>query len=219
MSSLPTNKRSTGILLAAVVIILLAGSFYLFWYRPALSESKDLLADSEEKLKFLQATEAIVKSKREEVGSIKADNSVLDTIPALPEQEAMLQDLEAAAQASKITINEVTFSLDTSSESASSGTAESGASNKPGEFDLLSPTVDFSRLLDKSTLASFGLSTVNMTVRITGNLAQVKEFAANLQQDGRLYMVGSFSFGEESAGTETKNSTLDLAALYRVAGK
>ncbi|MEF2966350.1 hypothetical protein V3851_10965 [Paenibacillus sp. M1] len=211
------DKKFTGVLLAAVAIILLSGLFYLFWFRPAYTESKELRAENEEKLKFLQATESIVSSKRQEADSSPRDELTLNAaVPDTPEQDGILRDLEQAAKESGAQIIEVSFDTDEASEGMAVGkeAAMGSPAKKGAEGEALS--LSLPDLLDPAALLSADLSKVPMKVRLKATIAQVKEFAASLQEAKRLYVVESFSYGEEAGGADDQ-AVVNLSAFLRLA--
>lgn len=209
------DKRFVSVLAIAFLIILLTGLFYMFWYRPALSESKTLLAESNEKLKFLQATESIVKNKRDEVkNSAGNETANKKVVPESLEQEGILRDLETARQASGAVIKEISFGTDAAGGESATGTSAAedlAASGKPAEMAL---SLALSGMMDRANLLAVGLSPVRAEVRLSASLPQAKQFAASLQQAERLYVVQSFSFGEGNEGLE-KAVSISISTFYR----
>lgn len=209
------DKRFVSVLAIAFLIILLTGLFYMFWYRPALSESKTLLAESNEKLKFLQATESIVKNKRDEVkNSAGNETANKKVVPESLDQEGILRDLETARQASGAMIKEISFGTDAAGGESATGTSAAedlAASGKPAEMAL---SLALSGMMDRANLLAVGLSPVRAEVRLSASLPQAKQFAASLQQAERLYVVQSFSFGEGNEGLE-KAVSISISTFYR----
>lgn len=209
------DKRFVSVLAIAFLIILLTGLFYMFWYRPALSESKTLLAESNEKLKFLQATESIVKNKRDEVkNSAGNETANKKVVPESLDQEGILRDFETARQASGAMIKEISFGTDAAGGESATGTSAAedlAASGKPAEMVL---SLALSGMMDRANLLAVGLSPVRAEVRLSASLPQAKQFAASLQQAERLYVVQSFSFGEGNEGLE-KAVSISISTFYR----
>lgn len=209
------DKRFVSVLAVALLIILLTGLFYMFWYRPALSESRTLRAESDEKLKFLQATESIVKNKRDEVkNSAGNETANKKVVPESMDQEGILRDLETARQASGAVVREISFGTDASGGESASGTSTAedlAATGKPAEMAL---SLALSGMMDRANLLAVGLSPVRAEVRLSASLPQVKQFAASLQQAERLYVVQSFSFGEGNDGLE-KAVSISVSTFYR----
>ncbi|MGG6314630.1 hypothetical protein [Paenibacillus macerans] len=222
-------------MLAAAVIMLAAGSFYFFGYRPAVSESASLQSEREEKEQFLQKTAAVVSAKRDEAaaGNASADAAKREaTIPARPDREGILLDLERAAKESGVQLQEIVFeepeaglqegALEGVSTVDSSASDENGfiagntaTSNPSRSFSGgLSAALHGAGLVEETALGSAGISAVSLQVNLKGTLAAVQSFSASLQEAERLYVVRSFGYGrDEVTGSET--SVIGLAAFYR----
>ncbi|MBW4840713.1 MAG: hypothetical protein KZY74_15070 [Paenibacillaceae bacterium] len=190
-------------MLVAALVMLAAGSFYFFGYRPEVEQSVSLESDHEEKRLFLQKTQAIVEARR---ADLAAENASADAakreaaVPGEPDREGILLDLEQAAKSSGVRIQEVVFE-------------ENGISEPSA--DLAEPTpIDDPGLLNEADFNSAGFNEMSFRLKLKGALVEVKSFAAALQDAERLYVVQSFNYGDEEA-TGTKTAVLQLLALYR----
>ncbi|MGG3456719.1 hypothetical protein [Paenibacillus rhizolycopersici] len=190
-------------MLIAALVMLAAGSFYFFGYRPEVAKSVNLESDHEEKQLFLQKTQAIADAKR---ADLAAENASADTakqeaaVPDEPDREGTLLDLEQAAKSSGVQIREVVFE--------ESGIGEpSAASAETTPMDALGP-------LNEADINSAGFTVMSFRLNLKGTLAEVKSFAAALQDAERLYVVQSLDYGDEEA-TGTKTAVLQILALYR----
>ena len=190
-------------MLVAALVMLAAGSFYFFGYRPEVAKSVNLESDRVEKQLFLQKTQAIVDAKR---ADLAAENASADTakqeaaVPDEPGREGTLLDLEQAAKSSGVQIREVVFE-------------ESGI-GEPSAASAETTPMDAPGLLNEADINSAGFTVMSFRLNLKGTLAEVKSFAAALQDAERLYVVQSFDYGDEEA-TGTKAAVLQMLAFYR----
>lgn len=189
--------------LVAALVMLAAGSFYFFGYRPEAEQSVSLESDHEEKRLFLQKTQEIVEARR---ADLAAENASADAakreaaVPDEPDREGILLDLEQAAKSSGVRIQEVVFE-ETGISEPSADPAETAPMDNPG-------------LLSEADFNLAGFTGMSFRLNLQGALAEVKSFAAALHKDERLYVVQSFEYGNDEA-TGTKTAVLQLLAFYR----
>lgn len=214
MKSYSPNKKILGTLLAAIVILVFCGLFYLIWYRPAAAESVALMNESEEKLKFLQATEEIVRTKREEAKNAEKNKTIHKSVPDSPGQDQILRDIETAQQASGAMVVQVTFNADDKGEGMNSGnTSAEGLDDSSAES--LNQTI--SGLMGSANLMAFDMSLMTFQIQMNASLPQLKRFASSIQQDERLYVVRSLNFGNKSDNQGTM-AILSISAFFQASG-
>lgn len=221
-------------MLVAALVMLAAGSFYFFGYRPEAEKSVNLESDHAEKRLFLQKTLSIVDAKR---ADLAAEGASADTaereaaVPDEPDREGILLDLEQAAKSSGAQIREVVFeepgnggqaaaaaetlpTAEPSNLGASSPTGADSQSAFPASADGFPAAMGDPGLLNGADFNSTGFTAMSLRLNLRGTLAQVKTFAAALQAAERLYVVRSFEYGKEEA-LESETAVFQLLTLYR----
>ncbi|MGN8769178.1 hypothetical protein ACTNDP_09190 [Paenibacillus barengoltzii] len=220
-------------MLIAALVLLAAGSFYFFGYRPEMEKSANLASDHEAKQLFLQKTQAIVEAKRADAA---ASDALADTakreaaVPEEPDREGILLDLERAAKSSGVQIREVVFEGPESGGSfavSADAAAVDNSLSLDGSVSILNSlpagssstdgvpsALGASGLLNEAELSTAGFTVMSLQLQLRGSLAEVKNFAAALQKADRLYIVDSFEYGREEE-VESKTAAFRLLALYR----
>ncbi|WP_068782916.1 hypothetical protein [Paenibacillus phocaensis] len=222
-------------MMVAALVMLAAGAFYFLGYRPAVETSVNLEADHEEKRLFLQKTQTILDAKRADLAAegASADNAKREAaVPGEPDREGILLDLEQAAKSSGVRIQEVVFAVPglggqaaavearLAGDSAPSSSVESPASGQDSPLASQAPMggslsgAGNPGLLMEADFSSAGFTATSLRLTLRGTLAEVKNFAAALQHDERLYVVQSFEYGNEEA-MDSQAAVFRLVTFHR----
>jgi Tfp pilus assembly protein PilO len=205
-------KGSNRTIVAMLLLVVLAGAFWMLLISPKRGEASDLgkrVEKLEASLSQHQAEAETAEAARREFATNYSQLVVLGkAVPADSETSSLLVQIQHIAEKSHVRFEEISLT----SEGGESSAPASEASTEGTGTELASPTeVAASTMPLGATIGPAGLSVMPYTLNFTGEFAQIADFIHGLDNlvkttnsrvavDGRLITVNAFNLSPSEAG-------------------
>lgn len=188
-------KRSGIAAAAGAALVIVVAVWYLGFWRPEASRlqaARASEAQAAQQVSFDQLQLTSLKAEQPQVAREKGVlKQLVQDIPDGPSLDQLLNTVNAAGKSAGVTVSAV------------------GTPQPSGWGALGAP----------SSASTGGPSTINVSVTINGDKAQVMKFITTLDHQPRIYVVTAFSVAPHAAaGNSSTNSTsLNVEAFYETA--
>lgn len=190
-----TSKPQTWYIGAAIVAVLLLVAGWFLLVAPAKSNAADLQAQADSVAAQNVTTQGQIDQLKAQSKNLPAQEAqiaaIRTRIPTTPALPALIRDLSAQATAAGVSLDSLTPGPPTLTSGGAATTTTTGAGNTP--------------------VAPGRVSQIPITMKVTGNFANVRLFMNGIEQMQRSFLVSGLAIAQNAAAASGSSATTTTA--------